>query len=188
MRKLLLLLSLLIVIPFVAQDVNNEIKSQFNDYNQLIIEKKFDQALDVYGNEDFFKVVPKDQIVSLMNQMFNAPEIDIKIEKPENIIINEDPIKVEENIFVEISYQQDLQMKFNGKEVSNEVLLTALEKEFGHQNVNFNQQTGFFLINANKTVVANSKDSKNWKFTVLEKKQIPILRHFIPAQFLKNLK
>lgn len=188
MRKVFLFLSIIFTIPFLAQNVNKEIENQFNDYNTLLIEKKFEKALDLYANEDFLRIVPKNQLVQVMNQMFNSNEIDVKIDQPINIIVNDEFFQNKGNQFVEINYQQNMQMKFNGTEMTDDALLSALKNEYGSENVTFNKQTGSFLVHTNKIALANSKDSKNWKFTVLEKKQIPILKQFIPEQFLKKLK
>ena len=78
-------------------------------------------------------------------------------------------------------------MKFKDSKVKPEDLLSALQGQFGYNQVRYNEKTDFFEINAIKSTVANSSDLKNWKFTVIEKKQIPILKQFIPEKFLKEL-
>ena len=78
-------------------------------------------------------------------------------------------------------------MKFNGKALSSEQLLAALRQKFGAENVNLNSQTGYFEIQTNKDAVAGTADHKNWKFTVFEKEQIPILRNFLPEELLRSM-
>lgn len=188
MKKFFLFLSFIIAIPLFAQDFKTEIEQQFGDFSTLMTEKKFDQALSDYANADFLQMVPKEQVVEMMNQMFNSSEIEVEIRKPTHIFIHQDVVEEKGNKFVRIDYQQQLKMNFKDKEISAESLLIALRKQFGNDNVSFDDTTGYFLIDTQKVVVANSQNEKNWKFTILEKKQIPILKTFIPEQFLKNLK
>jgi hypothetical protein len=188
MKKLFLFLSFISFVPFFAQDLRAEIENQFRDYNNLLIEKKFEKALQLYGNEDFLKRFPIEQLVEKMNKMFSSPEIDFHLAAPENIVVSDKVIDQNEKKFVKIDFQQKLEMKFNDAELNRDNLLAALQKTFGNEQVKYEDKTGFFLVNTVKTAVANSSDLKNWKFTVLEQKQIPILIGFIPEQFLKDLK
>ena len=75
-------------------------------------------------------------------------------------------------------------MKFEDKMVESQLLLQSLQKEFGAGNVSFNQQTGYYQIITYKDAVASSTDLNKWKFAVIEEKQLPILRQFIPAEIL----
>ena len=188
MKKFFLFLSFIIVIPLLAQDFKNEIENQFSDFSNLMTEKKFDKALSDYANSDFLQIVPKEQLVAVMNQMFNSSEIEIELQKPTDIVIHNQVVEEKENKFIRIDYQQKIKMKFKDKEMSSESLLMTLRNEFGRNNVTFEEKTGYFLIDTQKVVIANSQNEKNWKFTILERKQIPILKEFIPEQFLKNFK
>lgn len=188
MKKFFLFLSLIIVIPLCAQDFKNEIENQFTDFSNLMTEKKFDEVLSRYANSEFLEIVPKEQLLAVMNQMFNSSEIEVEIQKPTDIFIHDDFVQEKDNKFVRIDYHQKIKMKFKDTEISSESLIIALRNEFGRNNVAFEEKTGYFLIDTQKVVVANSQNEKNWKFTILERKQIPILKSFIPEQFLKNFK
>lgn len=188
MKKLFLFLSFVFVIPAFAQNYKVQIEKQFIEYNTLIKEKQFEKALDLYANETFLKIIPKTQMVTVMKQMFDSSEIDFILENPNSIVINDEVIEQNGEKFVAINYHQDFEMKFNDPDLAKYTISRSLKNEFGEENVTFDNQTGFFLISTEKTAVANSKDSENWKFTIIEKKQIPILIRFIPEQLLKNSK
>ena len=188
MKKVLLVLSCMLCLPFFAQEMKTGIENQFRDYNNLIVEKKLEKALDLYANEDFLKMFPKEQLVDLMNQMFNSPELEFKIDKPENIVVSDQVVEERGQKFVKVTYLQKIQMKLVGSELKVEDLQSALQGEFGYDNVKLDPSTGYFYISSVKEAAASSSDSKNWKFTVLEKKQIPVLKAFIPEQFLRELK
>lgn len=170
-----------------SQNIQSDIESQFRDYCTLIENKNFDKALDIYGNEDFLKIFPKEQIIDLMNQMFNSKDFDFKIHQPKEIMVSNEIIKDKNNSFVKLSYKQNLEMKFNMPGLKSGQLLSALQAEFGYGQVDYNESTDVFEVRTIKEAIANSSDLKNWKFTVIEKKQIPILKQFIPESFLRSL-
>ena len=187
-KNIFLLLFILFSALFFGQNFKTDVENQFRDYNSLISNKDFKKAMDLYANEDFFKIVPKEQLIEMMEMVMNAPEMEFKMYPPENIIIDEKNV-VNENgkKYLKLIYNQRLDMKFKDSKVKPEDLLSALQGQFGYNQVRYNEKTDFFEINTIKSTVANSSDFKNWKFTVIEKKQIPILKQFIPEKFLKEL-
>ena len=188
MKKLLLFLCISFSVLSFSQRIQSDIEVQFRDYNALIAEKSFEKALNLYANEDFLEIFPKEQMVQLMNQMFNMEGIDFKIYKPEDITVSNDVIKEGDKSYVKIKYRQSLDIKFDIPDVTNDQFYTALQEEFGTEHVKLNDDTGFFEVRTGKEAIASSNNLKNWKFTVVEKKQIPFLKQFIPIQFLKELK
>ena len=176
------------VIPLFAQDFKIQIENQFTDYNILLAEKQFEKALTNYENEHYLELVPKDQLVSLMNEMFNSSEINFILEKPHDVVISDEIIEQNGEKFVKIDYQQNFEMKFNNPNLARYTIYSSLKNEFGSENVEFDKETGYFLISTNKVAVGKSRDLQSWKFSILEKKSIPILIKFIPEQYLKNLK
>lgn len=187
MKKLLSFLCISFSVFVFSQNIQADIEDQFRDYNYLIESKNFSKALDVYGNEDFLKLFPKEQMVEMMKQIFDSKEFEFKIYKPENVIVGSEIIKEKEESYVKLSYKQSIDLKFNLDGVKPEVVLTGLQSEFGEEQVTYNKSTGYFEIRSKKDAVANSSDLKNWKFTVIEKKQIPILMQFIPESILRSL-
>ena len=187
-KNIFLLLFILFSALFFGQNFKTDVENQFRDYNSLISSKNFKKAMDLYANEDFFKIVPKEQLIEMMEMVMNAPEMEFKMHPPENIIIDEKNV-VNENgkKYLKLIYNQRLDMKFKDSKVKPKDLLSALQGQFGYNQVRYNEKTDFFEINTIKSTVANSSDFKNWKFTVIEKNQIPILKQFIPEKFLKEL-
>lgn len=167
-----------------AQNYAAAIENQFRDYNNLIAEKKFESALDLYGNEDFLKLFQKKDLIQLMDQMFNSPDVKFKIYPPEEVVVSDNLVESNGKKYMRLSYKQNLDMKFEDKMVESQLLLQSLQKEFGAGNVSFNQQTGYYQIITYKDAVASSTDLNKWKFAVIEEKQLPILRQFIPAEIL----
>ena len=188
MKKILFIITFIFSVFVFSQDIKSDVERQFIEYNNLIINKDFEKAINLYSNEDFLKIFPKEQLLAFMEQTFKSPEIEFKLYLPENMIISNKIIEESGKKFVKISYHQNMEMKFNADDVEPEKLLSALQGEFGYDNVKYNDATAFYEIHTDKSAVASSSDSKNWKFTVMEKKQIPILKHFIPEQFLRELK
>lgn len=175
-------------ISLFAQDLKSDIEKQFRIYNNLIIEKKYEKAIDLYANEEFLKIIPKKTLVEMIDQVFNSPEVQFRVELPKNIQVDSKIIEEKGNKFVKLEYDQKLEMKTDDAESNKENILVALQSTFGQEHVRFDEKSGFFIINTTKVAVANSSDNENWKFSVLERHLIPILKQFIPHEFLKDLK
>ena len=167
-----------------SQEFSKEIETQFKDYNQLIINKNFGKALDTYANEDFLKIVPRDQMVQAMEQIFSSKEMEFKTYDPQNIIVQNGSLKSNGKTYIKLSFDQRIDMKFANTSLSKEILLAALQREFGSENVKFNDQSKFYEIKAHKNAVANSVDNKAWKFTVLERDQMQLLAQFLPKELI----
>ncbi len=187
MKKLIFILLISFSALGFSQDYSKEIETQFRDYTQLIINKNFEKALDVYANEDFLSIVPKDMMITAMNQIFNSKEMEFKTYNPENLVVENNVLKSGKKTYIKLNYDQRIDMKFNSSALPKEQLLAALQREFGSDKVKFNDLTNFYEIYAHKSAVASSSDLKSWKFTVLEKDQFQLLTKFLPKELLTNI-
>ena len=188
MKKLFFVISFIFSFSYHAQDIKADIKNQFQTYNDLIGAKKFNEALEIYGNEDYLNLFSKANLVELMEKMFNDPGITLNLISPSNITVSEEIIKQKGKDLVKINFNQKLEMRFNDPDLNLNDIRSALQKSFGSDHVNYEEKTGYFTIDTDKLAVASSTNLKDWKFIVLEKKQIPVLKDFIPEQILKEIK
>jgi len=170
-----------------SQNYSADIENQFMDYNQLMINKEFEKALDVYANEDFLMLVPRDQMLDTMDLVFNSKEMEFRTYPPENIIVEDNILKSGNKTYLKLNFNQRIDMKFLSNEIPKEQLLAALQREFGSDKVKFNSQTQFYEIRTHKEAVASSSNLKSWKFTVLEKNQFYLLSRFLPKELLTNM-
>ncbi len=193
----LALIALLIITSFTgySQQYKKTIEKQFLTYTNHLIEKDFKGACN-YIIEDFFKIIPRDQLVLMMEKTFNNPDIEFAIDSPKIIKI-EDSRKFNANDYARLQYSNLLRMKFvipaedgepvsqEEKEMTTSLTKANLEKTFGDQNVRYDAATGYFTIFSIKDVVATSADGEKWKFVVVEEKQKPILSKFLPKEMLQ---
>ncbi|HEX5150082.1 MAG TPA: hypothetical protein VFW07_01470 [Parafilimonas sp.] len=185
LRTYLLLAVLFTTLSVQAQTYKDDVKTQFLEYTNLLLEKDFEKSTD-YLNPAFFKIIPKDQLVKLMEQTYNNPEIDFEIEQP-IILTIKDKIKIDGSDYVKFQYSNYLKMRFKSEDGErNDTTLTknALEKQFGHENVTYDAETDFYKILVYKDVIANSLDDKKWTFLVVEDKQKPMLEKILPKGLL----
>jgi len=187
MKKFIFFLLLMISVSGFSQNFSDDIRNQFLDYNQLMINKEFEKALDRYANEDFLQLVPRDQMLDTMDLVFNSKEMEFKTYPPENIIVEDNILKSGNKTYLKLNYNQRIDMKFLSNEIPKEQLLAALQREFGSGKVKFNDQTQFYEIHTQKEAVASSSNLKSWKFTVLEKNQFSLLSRFLPRELLSNM-
>ncbi len=195
MKKLFFLLLTCSSLQLFAQDYKTAVETQFMHYTHALMQKDFKAALE-YMNDDFFTFVSKEQMLLVMDKVYNSPEIEFKILNPQ--VLNVDTLYIIDGIYyVMLRYSNDLEMKFldnskiqdsMAKAEENSLTLKALQQEFGENNVKHVNEKDLFSIYSAKSVIANSRDLKSWKFIVVEEKQIPLLEKFIPKEILERVK
>ncbi len=165
-----------------AQAYKDSIETQFLRYTDLLIKKDYAKSAD-YLNPGFFKVVPKAQLISIMEKSLNDPAADFKIESPKVISIGNSRIIAKQS-YVKMKYSNYLSMHFKGGDSNVELANQSLQGTFGKENVTYDSATKSFRVFVVKDVIANSQDNKNWTFVVVEEKQKPVLEKFIPKELL----
>ena len=183
----LILISLLIAFPgsLFAQSYKDSIEAQFLRYTDLLIKKDFAKSAD-YINPGFFKIIPKAQLITIIEKTYNNPALDFNIENPAIVSIS-DSKDIAENSFVKLQYSNYLSMHFkndDGKALDTALTKKTLQAQFGQDNVTYDALTDTYKVFVIKNVIANSIDKRNWTFVVVEEKQKPLLEKFIPKELL----
>ncbi|GEM_PF-723751 len=190
MKKLIFTAVLFLSVNFAfAQTAKENVERDFMNYNQLILDKNIDDALE-YTNPKLFEIIPKESMKSLLEAVYKMPNIEYKTSKP--IISKISDVKRIENIdYIKIEYISLIEMKMKDLDLNDEskvqALLNSFEAKFGKGNVSLDKPSGFFIINANKIVIASSNaESINWKFVTVDNPRMKILlEKIIPAEVLQ---
>lgn len=192
--KILILLFFTISTIGFCQNYKREIEGQFLDYNKLIIKKDFSKSM-AYITEEFFEIIPKEQMILVMEKAFSNPEMEFELMSPKVDEISEVE-KIGDKLYVLLSYSSPMKMKFINSEEKDKgedelrinMLKMSLKQMFGSENVKYNEETEFFNIVAKKQAYAISTNGKSdWKFLVIEKKQKFILDKLLPAQLVEKI-
>ena len=188
----LLLFFLLVDIGASAQQYKKDAEKQFLHYSNLVIKKDFRSASD-FIIEDLFSIVPKEQMITAMEKVFNLPGFDFFIDSPQVLQVG-DSRKVDSALFLKLKYSNILRMKFDtstdatqpdSSQAESELLTMTLQSKFGEENVTYNKETGYYSIYSVKDVIAKSTDLKDWKFIVMEEDKMPFLKKLVPKEFLE---
>jgi len=169
------------------KDVNSEIRKDFTDYFNLISEKKIDSALD-YSNPKLFELIPRDEMKSLMEAVYKMPNIEYKTGNLTFLKFDELK-KIENDNYVKFYIISPIEMKFKDIENTEEQISKMtknFETKFGVGNVNFDKETGFYKINAEKIIIASSNDNLvDWKFVTVDNPKMKfLLEKIIPSELL----
>ena len=190
MKKIIFTAGLFLSLNFAfAQSAKQNVEKDFMNYNQLILNKNIDDALE-YTNPKLFEIIPKESMKSLLEAVYKMPNIEYKISKP--IISKISDVKRIENIdYIKIEYISPIEMKMKDVDLNDkskiQVLLNSFETKFGKGNVSLDKTSGFFKINANKIIIASSNaDSINWKFVTVDNPRMKkLLKKIIPTEILE---
>ncbi len=189
------ILSLLIIFfiwcnSAIAQGYKKVLEQQFMHYTNLIIKKDFKSAAD-FIIEDLYTLVPKEQMITAMESIFNMPDFDYHIDSAKVLKIG-DPKLIDSAHFVKLQYSNLLRMRFgndstqtDSASAESELLTLTLQSKFGEPNVTFNKATGYYTIYSVKDVIAKSKNLTEWKFIVLEDDKMPFLKKIVPKELLE---
>lgn len=189
---------LLYVSTGFSQDYKRVILSEFDEYFEAISSGNYDRSMDFIVDE-LFDIVPREQMVVLMESTFNDPSIEFELDKAKNVEISKAK-KVNNKYYSFLTYTNLIKMKFLEDEGAEEesaeekktrinLMKLSFENTFGVGNVKYNEATDFFEINASKKALAiSSNKKKNWKFLVIEENQKAIFERILPAKIFKKLK
>ena len=168
-------------------EVQSEIKEDFSNYYKLISEKKIDDALN-YLNPKLFELIPREQMKNLMETVYKMPNIEYKTGIP-TFLKFEELKKIENENYVKFFIISPLEMKFKDIENTAEKISQMtknFEMKFGAGNVKFDKESGFYKINAEKIIIANSKNNlSEWKFVTVDNPKMKILlEKIIPSELI----
>ena len=168
-------------------EVQSEIKEDFSNYYKLISEKKIDDALN-YLNPKLFELIPREQMKNLMETVYKMPNIEYKTGIP-TFLKFEELKKIENENYVKFFIISPIEMKFKDIENTEEKISQMtknFEMKFGAGNVKFDKESGFYKINAEKIIIANSKNNlSEWKFVTVDNPKMKILlEKIIPSELI----
>ncbi|OJJ21118.1 hypothetical protein BKI52_11155 [marine bacterium AO1-C] len=177
-----------------AQSPKDNLKKDFNNYIGLSIKKDFEKSMD-YIVEDFFDIVPKDQMVAQFERAFNDPGLEIKLEDPKILKISALE-KIDKKHYAIIKYSNILKMKVlpQGKDETEkdlkqkaELIKAAFAKQPGIESLKYDEKNHSFEAKVIEKVCGVSNDEgKQWKFVKLDKSAFFILEKFIPKEILER--
>lgn len=196
MKKLLLslLISLFTTLLF-AQSPEENLRKDFNAYIGFTVKKDFRKAAE-YIVDDFYKIVPKEQMIKQFEQAFNTPGLVLKLENPKILQVGK-PEKINEKHYSIIKYSNLLKVQLvpTNKDEKEEVLKRKAElikasvgRQSGVESIKYDEKT--YTIEAKVIekicgVSANGQDQ--WQFVKLDKQIVPILKQFMPKEILDKM-
>lgn len=184
MKIIFLICALFVFHHLGAQAYKDSIKNQFGYYTDLLLKKDFAKSMD-YLNPAIYKIAPKEQLQAIMEQVFNNPDIEIKLGKAEMKPVA-DSQRINNMNYATFEYTNSMSMRFISEEMKQDTGATrkALAGQFGDDNVRFDAGTEEYHIKATKKVIANSADSRKWTFLVVEERQRAMLETIVPKELL----
>jgi len=196
MKKVILSLLMMIAVTLsYAQSPKENLKKDFNAYIGYSIKKDFKKSME-YIVDDFFEVVPKDQMIKQFEQVFNDPGLKIKLESPKILEIG-NLEKIDQKHYAIITYSNVLKMKVLRKNESETeedlkrkaaLLKASVSKQSGVQSVKFDEKNHAFEAKVIEKVCGVSANGNNgWKFVKLDKDITFIIEKFLPKAIIDKI-
>lgn len=194
MKKLILVFLIVLISLINSFSQQEEIQSDFEDYLELIQTQQFDKAMD-YMYPEFFDIMKRDMMVSLMEQTFNTPELTISLSPPRIDSIGRVEY-IDSLYFAPINYTHFMTMKFNPQEgeteedikMRDEFAVVSLKMKFGDENVEYDSISKELHITSNKIVYARSDDGESdWKFIEIDTESMYMIKAILPEEIYNRV-
>lgn len=182
LRTIILSAILFISTTVFSQAYKDSIKTQFLRYTDLLVKKDIAKSMD-YMNPELFKIVPKQQLIAVIEKAYNDPDVEFGVADAVVLSVGDNKLINGMN-YVKLQYSNAIIMRFKGSKQDPALIKKALEGQFGAENVKYDAATENYRIVAVKDVIANSADKITWKFIAIEERQKPMLEKFIPKELL----
>ncbi|MCU7613538.1 hypothetical protein N0B16_03730 [Chryseobacterium sp. GMJ5] len=162
------------------------IKKTLTYFVNSIKSKKIDQAVNcIYPK--FFTVVPKDQMIQILTMTYNNPFMKIEIQDLQFGSV-EKPEFINGEYFSIITYYTKLKCDVSSLDDNMKKKIEgAITKKYGKSRVQYSKNEDTYLVNANMTACAVSKDRKTWKLVILEKESKSKLMKVLPKKILDKI-
>ncbi len=177
----------------IAQENTSEIHKDLHSFIQSQNDKDFDKTVS-YLPMEVFEIVTRNQLILEMEQSFNNPQIDVKLDSPRVHKIDSIGL-IDNKYYSTITYSFNTKVKFLNakrefKEYSSEqmdLILDELKEEHGSENVSYNEESKYLKIYSVHKAYAISLDGKlDWKFLTLEENQKPFYEKVLPQELIPN--
>lgn len=177
-----------------AQNVNENIEKGFVEMQSAIMNKDFKKSVE-YIADELFKVIPKDQLISVLELTFNNPQMEIELSLPENISISI-PMKEGGKYYSILSFPSIQKIRLldpNGLPLSKDdekviSMRSAFESVAGADNVTFDDESMFFTVIIDQKAVAISENGKDgWKYMNFDKSQATLFEQLLPKTVIEKL-
>ena len=176
------------------EDYKKNIEQEFNTYLAAIISGNYAESLE-YTMDELFEIVPKDQMLAIMEETFNSPEF--KFEFSDSKIISiENTKEIEGDQYALMTYSMQMKMIYpKNDDITAEEHVNGLKEmkpfldlSFGEENVKFIENQYAFNIFSEKNAYAVKKETyDSWKFLVIEKNQKPLLEILLPKELVDEI-
>jgi len=142
-----------------------------------------------FVNQGIFEVLPKQEMINMMKSVFETPGMEIKFKDSEITKFN-DPEVIKNKTYLLFNYYQVMDMKLESvatedKEMQS-MMLSQFQKQFGDENVSYDQETNFFNIKAIKKALGTyDPEIAEWRFLTLQDGQRFLLEKFLEEDVIK---
>lgn len=187
MRIFVVIVFLIGSLTLTAQQ--EEIQKDFEDYLELIQSQQFDEAMD-YMYPEFFDLMSREMMVTLMEQAYNIPELSVTYSLP--VFDSIGTVEYLDSMyFSQINYTYYMYMNFNSHqgelnqdiEMMDESAFETLKILFGKDNVTYDSISKKMQITSHKLVYARSEDGEDeWKFIELDPENMYMIKSMIPEE------
>jgi hypothetical protein len=192
MRKLsLLIIIVLISISSFAQK-DTSLRGRLNEY--LVANKQLNfEKLMGYIHPKLFEIVPKEQMIQVMESVFDNPQMAISMDSLSVIGMSEG-FNFKGAQYRKVDYYLGMSLRFKDTALLNEkdripLMEEQMKTQFGAEHAKYIAAENRLAVDARKVMFAIKDNIRSqWMFLGYEPKQAELMKRLIPPEVLTNFK
>lgn len=195
---LILILSFLSQYALAQKASNKEsLEAAIDKYIEHTEAFDFNKIMD-YMPPKFFEKFPREQMIQVMEQSFNSPEVKIGLDSF-NVLTIHPFLEIEQGTYALVDYTFRMHMQMTAAPEEGETaedkqeqmgfMKSMLEMQHGEGSVLFDEESNTFTIRVNTTMYAiNEPENEGWKFIEKKEKVPGLLESILPKEAIEKLK
>lgn len=186
------ILPLISITPAFSQEDSTVVRQEFSKMFDEVDKGNYAYLFDkIYPK--FYEIIPRELLEKAMMDALHSEDVELKLydSKIDDVIFLEN---LDGIAYYKVEYSNKMSMKYlnlqEDKDSSfdmNALLLAALGKEFGADNVSFNETENKYEVKAVKSSLAIlDPEYEGWKVINIEKAYRPVLIKILPETILNH--
>ncbi|TDL99455.1 MAG: hypothetical protein C4K58_06020 [Flavobacteriaceae bacterium] len=165
------------------QDIKNHLSRSF----MYMKDKDFD-ALMEYSYPKIFDHVTKEQMIGVLEETYNNPELEIDVLYQDKINSIGQIRQIEDYYYSLINYEYQLLVSndFSSKKIQKR-FHALLNETYGSENVTFNPSTNKYTVNIVRNGYACSKNKSSWSFIEIDMEKIEFYKLILPEELVDEI-
>jgi len=169
-----------------SKSYKTEIKDRLSTYLDYMDNGDYEKSLD-FTFPELFTIVPKQQMLAAIKMAFSMEGMDMSMSDTKILDVSDKLVEEDGKKYTTVNYKTKMKMALSGQMAAVAGMMQPeFDKQYGADNVDFDESSTTFTINANNKMIAIKQDGE-WYFAETGVQQKPIMTQLFDKDLLDKL-